>query len=1008
MSNMADIRRRVFSRFAKIVFNLVLVSILLTCADPLNLDILAEVEDLEKPIITITSPDPNLIYDILSTNNIDGTIVDYSDASHTISGEILSAGYSDEFNGIYLGKLTDPANQITIDNAGNFTFSFSGLDLDTTLTLVITAVDWNGNVGTYPMLLRKDNTGPNIAISYPETPEEKYYSSESGSLYTISGQVGSDATKMWYDLEYDENVIFTNKSIAFANNSFSLEENLSPYDYDLDNNAVTIVIWGQDSQGNETNYTIIITNDPNGPVLKNSETMLAPDNSSISIEFDEEVYASLGGIGALTKENFKIVHSVDISFAEITGFLVTPTAGDTIYKLIVSITEVPDGSETITLSPNLDIFDRVGNPSGFSTEISLKDKKPPTVLSASQIVPGNKIEVEFSETMDPDAKTPAYYKNNNIEATAADLVGNIVTLTFDTVTSTAGLAITGGVINDVAGNSLASPVPNVLIADGIPPVAPIVTINDNVNDDTPDGYINFIENSVLGVPFTITGEVGAIYEITPTNCSLPNLPAVGSRIIPAGGDTSIQDLRLIANGDGPVSVSVTLTDGSNNTSGAGIDSSTAKLSVAAPTVTIDDDNDDSSPVGYINITESSNLDFKINGEEGALYSIDQLVKCVITPLSGTITDDGDDNLVELKDTADISITNVEHGDVSFSVILTDRFGNVSLPGTGNSIADLIAPTLTILDDIGAIISDDSNITFTFEFSEPVANFSGNNISVSGGSEGSINEISPSEYTMVSDPTDNFEGDVTVSVSVSSDDPEDYAGNDGPASVPLYIQEVDTKQPENPNGTLTYPNTSGLNFAGGSSQTILWTHTDIKDGGVIMTGSPISLHYTPDNGTSWVDIDLSEENDGTFDWSVPNINSDNVKVRITTTDVAGNTKADTSNNTFIIDSPPSIKTTTLTNPIGINSWEEGTPQTIIWTDSDIVDDYNWDGKISIEYSINSGVWTEISSNIDNSGSFAWTVPLVDADSSAKVRVKAEDDESNIAIDESDSFTIKNVP
>jgi len=62
---------------------------------------------------------------------------------------------------------------------------------------------------------------------------------------------------------------------------------------------------------------------------------------------------------------------------------------------------------------------------------------------------------------------------------------------------------------------------------------------------------------------------------------------------------------------------------------------------------------------------------------------------------------------------------------------------------------------------------------------------------------------------------------------------------------------------------------------------------------------VKLEYY--DGITWVVIASGQDNDGSYDWTVPSLNINNAKVRISVSDFAGNIGSDESDAAFIIDS-----------------------------------------------------------------------------------------------------------
>ena len=172
-------------------------------------------------------------------------------------------------------------------------------------------------------------------------------------------------------------------------------------------------------------------------------------------------------------------------------------------------------------------------------------------------------------------------------------------------------------------------------------------------------------------------------------------------------------------------------------------------------------------------------------------------------------------------------------------------------------------------------------------------------------------------------------------------------------------------------SLTSPN-GGEIWAEQSTQTILWTY-----GGDV--GDYVSLHLSLDNGSSWNQIVASTPNDGSYDWSLPNLfetaSTCLMRVNGTTTSFA-----DTSAAAFAITGGE----LTLTSPNGGENWWEWSTQTITWTTSGDVGDY-----VSLYYSLDGGVtWTQIIASTPNDGSHPWTLPnLTETATTCRLRINS---------------------
>ena len=110
--------------------------------------------------------------------------------------------------------------------------------------------------------------------------------------------------------------------------------------------------------------------------------------------------------------------------------------------------------------------------------------------------------------------------------------------------------------------------------------------------------------------------------------------------------------------------------------------------------------------------------------------------------------------------------------------------------------DTTAPTLTITDDqSAATATTTSPVTFSFQFSEDVGtSFTQSDVSVAGGTAGTLTRVSATLYTLAVTPAADAAGSITVNVAAASY--RDSAGNTGAAG--SASQAYDTR----PTVTLT--------------------------------------------------------------------------------------------------------------------------------------------------------------------------------------------------------------
>lgn len=216
------------------------------------------------------------------------------------------------------------------------------------------------------------------------------------------------------------------------------------------------------------------------------------------------------------------------------------------------------------------------------------------------------------------------------------------------------------------------------------------------------------------------------------------------------------------------------------------------------------------------------------------------------------------------------------------------------------------------------------------------------------------------------------------------------GNGGPRT-PNSIYLYSTHYSECGGGTgpgsitVSSPN-GGEMWEVGSSQDVNW----YSSGSV----GNVKLEYSVDNGASWILFDGVAKNDGNRPWVVPDEDSDQCLVKVTS--VNSPSIYDTSNAPFTIygGTPATI---TVTEPNGGEAWTSGTGHLINWTYTGNV------SRVNLEYSTDNGVtWKSIESDRSNTGSKYWTIPD-DASDEAKVRVTSTS--NSTVFDESDEvFTI----
>jgi hypothetical protein len=194
----------------------------------------------------------------------------------------------------------------------------------------------------------------------------------------------------------------------------------------------------------------------------------------------------------------------------------------------------------------------------------------------------------------------------------------------------------------------------------------------------------------------------------------------------------------------------------------------------------------------------------------------------------------------------------------------------------------------------------------------------------------------------------------------------------------------------PQVTVIVPN-GGEVWNIGDTDTIRWVATDNS-----MVDS-VSIFYSTNSGTDWIEISHGEPNDSIYEWLVPPTPSTECLVKVVAFDQFPNSAEDVSDGLFTIRDgiPPEV---TLYYPNGGEIFYTGDIDTIRWsaTDNIGVD------SVSLEFSADSGnTWHFIANPQPLDSTYEWTIPDVHS-TECLVRVRAFDAGDNMGEDISDSL------
>src|SRR5690606_4663700 len=96
-------------------------------------------------------------------------------------------------------------------------------------------------------------------------------------------------------------------------------------------------------------------------------------------------------------------------------------------------------------------------------------------------------------------------------------------------------------------------------------------------------------------------------------------------------------------------------------------------------------------------------------------------------------------------------------------------------------------------------------------------------------------------------------------------------------------------------------TGGQKIIGSSAQDITWSASDTSG----LSTSSISISYSLDSGNHWTSLQTGISNSGSYTWTTPVQDSNQVRLQIEACDVLGNCSTSTSTDFTIDSTPPTI-------------------------------------------------------------------------------------------------------
>jgi len=173
------------------------------------------------------------------------------------------------------------------------------------------------------------------------------------------------------------------------------------------------------------------------------------------------------------------------------------------------------------------------------------------------------------------------------------------------------------------------------------------------------------------------------------------------------------------------------------------------------------------------------------------------------------------------------------------------------------------------------------------------------------------------------------------------------------------------------------------FYGGETTEINWAAA--QTGLFSNEAFTVDLYYSVDGGTNYTLIATNETNDGSYDWTIPLLNTESGRIKVSSSNAIRLSGGDETLYSFTVSSTPEV---TVVSPNGGEDLSGGSVHYISW-EADGGPDGLVPEPISIFYSNDSGMTysTTIAASIENTGAYAWTVPTVST-TTARIKVTAQ--------------------
>lgn len=491
------------------------------------------------------------------------------------------------------------------------------------------------------------------------------------------------------------------------------------------------------------------------------------------------------------------------------------------------------------------------------------------------------------------------------------------------------------------------------------------------NDKTTQGLIK-ISDAADGVPLDISN----------SNFAIGDAPVVALTLTsPNGGESwligSTQPITWTSNSSIPeVKLEYSLNNGNSWTTIKSTTPNDGQFGWTLPLV--------ESNTALVRISDPANsATFDVSDALFSIVTTPPTSLTITSPNGGETWAGSSNQLISWTSTGTIASVNLEYSlnnGISWTAIVNDTANDGShqwLVPEANSSSALIR----ITDPSGGAAPDVSNATFTITGASLTLIAPNGGESWPNGSSQFITWNSTGSIATVKLEYSQNNGGSWEVIAASEANDSSYLWNipgvqtgsalmrisDASDGSPLDISNgVFTIAPPTVFVTIVSPNGQEA-WTGGSNQNITWTST-----GSIPS---MKIEYSLNNGGSWTTITTSTPNNGSFFWTVPDVQTSSALVRIS--DAGDGNPNDISNSVFNIIS--SSTTLIITSPDGQEIWPGDSQQIITWGSTGNI------ASLKLEYSLNNGAdWATIISSTPNSGSFNWNVPNVSSNS-ALIRI-----------------------